>query len=108
MINANTLFLVLLVAAYFAAMAYFERTHARRAFISNDEYLCSLALLRQCSVYDLFHLSGGDWRFSTSKIESDFQAYLRTGHIPSYVANYVKKHIASDEVRRLRRTNRLW
>jgi hypothetical protein len=108
MVNGNAVFLVILVAAYFAALAYFERAHSRRAFITNDEYLSSLAMTRQCSVYELFRRSGGDWRFSGSKIESDFNAYLKTGHIPTYVANYAKQHIRPEEVKMLRRISRLW
>jgi hypothetical protein len=108
MINGNAVFLIMLVVAYFAALAYFENTYCKKAFISNDEYLASLAMVRQCSVYDLFHCSGADWRFSNSKIETDFKAYLKTGHIPQYVVNYVKQNIRSEDVKSLRRISRLW
>lgn len=108
MLNGSAVFLVMLVAAYFAALAYFERAYSRRAFITNDEYLSSLAMIRQCSVYELFRMSGGDWRFSNTKIESDFNAYLKTGHIPTYVVNYAKQQIQPEEVKSLRRVIRLW
>jgi hypothetical protein len=108
MFNWNAVLLVLLVLAYFAALAYFEREYCRKAFISNDEYLASLAIVRQCSVYDLFQRSGVDWRFSNSKTEADFKLYLKTGHIPQYVVNYVKQNIRSEDVKSLRRTSSLW
>lgn len=108
MSDMNAVFLVMLVACYFAALAYFERIHCKRAFITNDEYLSSLALVRQCSVYELFHRSGGDWRFSNSKIEADFKAYLKSGDIPLYVVNYAKQNIRAEEVKSLRRLGRLW
>jgi len=108
MFNWNAVFYVMLIAGYFATLAYFENTFCKKAFISNDEYLESLARFRQCSVYDLFRLSGGEWRFSSSKIESDFKAYLKTGRIPQYVVNYAKQNIRPEDVKLLRRTSRLW
>jgi hypothetical protein len=108
MINISAVFLIMLVVAYFAALAYFENAYCKKAFISNDEYLASLARVRQCSVYDLFRLSGVDWRFSNSKTETDFKAYLKTGHIPQYVVNYVKQNIRPEDVKSLRLISRLW
>ncbi len=107
MVNANADLLIMLVVAYFAALAYFENTYCKKAVISNDEYLASLAMVRQCSVYDLFRCSGADWRFSDSKTETDFNAYLKTGHIPQYVVNYVRQNIRSEEVKSLRLVSRL-
>ena len=108
MVTVNAVFLVMLVVAYFAALVYFENVYCKKAFISNDEFLASLAIVRHCSVYDLFVCSGGEWRFSNSKIESDFRSYLKTGHIPHYVVNYVKQNIRSEDVKSLRRVGRLW
>lgn len=108
MVNVNADLLIILVVAYFAALAYFENTYCKKAFISNDEYLASLAMVRQCSVYDLFRRSGADWRFSDSKTETDFNAYLKTGQIPQYVVNYAKQNIRPEEVKSLRLVSRLW
>jgi hypothetical protein len=108
MVNGNAVLLVMLVAGYFAALAYFDKYYCKEAFISNDEYLTSLAIVRHCSVYDLFHCSGVDWRFSGSKIEADFNGYLKTGHIPQYVVNYVKQNIRPEDVKSLRLVSRLW
>jgi hypothetical protein len=98
----------MLVMAYFAALSYLENQHSKKAFISNDEFLASLAIVRKCSVYDLFVRSGEEWRFSTSKIETDFKTYIRAGNIPHYVVNYVKKNIRPEDVKSLRRVGRLW
>jgi hypothetical protein len=108
MVNWTAIFFVTLVMAYFAALAFIENQHAKRAFISNDEFLDSLAKVRKCSVYDLFISSGGEWRFSNGKIETDFNSYLKTGHIPHYVISYVKQNIRPDDVKSLRRIGRLW
>jgi hypothetical protein len=108
MFNWTAIFFVMLVMAYFAALSYFENQHSKKAFISNDEFLSSLAIVRQCSVYDLFRSSGVQWRFSNTKIEFDFRSYLKTGHIPHYVVNYVKQNIQIEEVKLLRRVGRLW
>jgi hypothetical protein len=108
MVNINAVFLVMLVVAYFAALAYLEKSYCKKAFISNDEYLASLAMVRQCSVYDLFRCSGVDWRFSNSKIETDFKAYLKTGDIPKYVVDYAKQNIQPEDVKSLRLISRLW
>jgi hypothetical protein len=108
MLNWTSIIFVMLVMAYFATLSYLENQHSKKAFISNDEFLASLAIVRHCSVYDLFVCSGGEWRFSNSKIESDFRSYLKTGHIPHYVVNYVKQNIRSEDVKSLRRVGRLW
>lgn len=108
MVNINPTLLVVLVMGYFVALAYFENNYCKRAFISNDEYLSSLAMVRRCSVYDLFRCSGVDWRFSNSKIETDFNDYLKNGQIPNYVVNYVKQNIRPEDVKSLRRISRLW
>jgi len=108
MFNWDAVFYVMLIAGYFATLAYFENAHCKRAYISNDEYLASLATVRKCSVYELFHFAGVDWRFSNSKIENDFKAYLKTGRIPQYVINYVKQNIRPEDVKSLRLTSRLW
>jgi hypothetical protein len=108
MVNWTAIFFVTLVMAYFAALSFIENQHAKTAFISNDEFLDSLAQVRKCSVYDLFVTSGGEWRFSNYKIETDFSSYLKTGDIPHYVISYVKQHIRPDDVKSLRRVGRLW
>lgn len=108
MVNWTAVILLMLVMLYFAALSYFNNLHSKNAFITNDEYLNSLAIIRKCSVYDLFMNSGVDWRFSNSKIDSDFKDYLKTGHIPHYVVNYVKQNIRSDDVKLLRSIGRLW
>jgi len=108
MVNWTAIIFVMLVMGYFAALSFLENQHSQKAFISNDEFLASLAIVRQCSVYDLFVCSGSEWRFSNSKVESDFRSYLKTGHIPHYVVNYVKQNIQSDDVKSLRRLGRLW
>jgi hypothetical protein len=107
MVDWTAIIFVMLVMAYFATLSFLENQHSKKAYISNDEFLASLAIVRQCSVYDLFIRSGGDWRFSDSKIETDFRAYLDTGHIPHYVVNYVKQNIRPEDVKLLRRIGRL-
>jgi hypothetical protein len=108
MVNWTAIFFITLVMAYFAALSFLENQHSKKAFISNDEFLDSLAIMRKCSVYDLFVRSGGEWRFSASKIEADFKSYLGTGHIPHYVVNYVKQNIRPEDVKSLRRVGRPW
>jgi hypothetical protein len=108
MFNWTAILFVMLIMAYFAALSYFENQYVKKAFISNDEYLATLAMVRRCSVYDLFMCSGVEWRFSNSKIEADFKAYLKTGHIPPYVVKYAKQNIRPEEVTSLRRVSRLW
>jgi hypothetical protein len=108
MVNWTAVLFVMLVMAYFAALSFLENQHSKRAYISNDEFLASLAIVRKCSVYDLFIHSAGEWRFSSSKVDSDFKNYVKTGHIPHYVVNYVKQNIRPEEVKSLRRIGRLW
>ena len=44
MVNWTAVAFVMLVMFYFAALSYLNNMHSKRAFITNDEYLNSLAI----------------------------------------------------------------
>lgn len=58
--------------------------------IGNDMDLADLAFANGCGVYDLFQRAGQHWRFSQTKIKTDFKNYLNRGDIPGYVLMYIK------------------
>ncbi len=68
-----------------------ERRRAPQRDASDAARLNLLAFERRTSVYSLFKEAGRVWSFSTSKIEQDFNRYLRKGDIPNYVGRYLRR-----------------
>ncbi len=56
-----------------------------------DRCLTDAAFAMGCSVYDLFASAGAEWRFSQSKIDRDFKAYLHNNQAPYYVREYLRR-----------------
>lgn len=100
--------LVMLTLVYLAARICWDRRHARRRFVSDDDALNGLAMARQCSVYDLFMQAGRQWGFSSAKSAGDFNRYLRSGLIPRYVVGFVRENIHPDEVKAYDHLTRRW
>lgn len=90
---------VILTAIYFAVQTYASKRYAKNRIVSDDEYLSCLAMVRQCSAYDVFRLAGDVWNFSNSKIDGDFGSYLRNGGIPHYVATFAKKNVRPEDLK---------
>jgi len=91
--------LLILTAIYFAVQTYATKRYAKNRLVSDDEYLSCLAMVRQCSAYDIFRLAGDVWNFSNSKIDGDFGSYLRGGGIPHYVATFARKNVRPEDLK---------
>ncbi|MFO7707676.1 MAG: hypothetical protein R6V84_05840 [Desulfobacterales bacterium] len=99
--------MLLTVICFLGASAADKRFTGCRS-IREDEYLACLAMARQCSVYRLFQSAGADWRFSQTKIDSDFAHYLREGFIPSYVIRFSRQNVTPDDVKMYCLMSRGW
>lgn len=85
----------------FLALAYFffifrlnrsERAKALNRPLSDADCLWRLARKRECSEYDIFGESTGNWQVPRIKIEEDFKGYLINGDLPYYVRDYLRKN----------------
>lgn len=93
----NALIIFGLALAYGLLKIYFEKHLAPLDDVGEDRRLADLAFASGCSVFDLFKAAGEVWHFSSTKIGDDFRQYLREGHVPHYVEEYVHRdHRASD------------
>jgi hypothetical protein len=59
--------------------------------LSDGELLAVLARRRECSEYDLFCDSAGDWQVSLQRVESDFKSYLLHDQMPFYVRDMLRR-----------------
>ncbi len=105
----SSVFLILTVL-YLGVQTYAVKRAARTSQlrVSDDDYLASLAMARQCSAYDIFLSAGEVWNFSKSKTQVDFNTYLRSGHIPHYVAGYSRKNTRLEDLQAHQLVSRRW
>lgn len=76
--------------AYALLMLRIEERHPPRRKVDDEVILRLVAFENECAICDLFVNAGAAWSFSNSKIDSDFNRYLRLGEIPHYVSTYVR------------------
>jgi len=96
----NVLMLVGLAVLYFLVMKIVDRRVQRQKPFSDEEYLSGLALIKECSAYDIFREAGSDWNLKENKIEKDFNAYLLKGGIPHYVRDFIRRNIDDEELKK--------
>jgi len=90
MLNTSMIFGLALV--YAVLKIVLEKRLAPLDDVGDERDIAELAFECGCSVYDLFRSAGDQWRFSERKINADFQAYLQTNRMPSYVSAFVRNH----------------
>ncbi len=91
---------VIAVVIFFETLRRLERHWERKRPVSDEEYLTRMARHRRTSEFELFHISSKQWQVPPSAIETDFNHYLTTGHMPHYVRDYVRKARAKENLRR--------
>lgn len=80
-----------------AALAYFEllrrldRYWARRAPLTDEEFLSQFARSHEISEFDVFGLAAPGWSINPDRIEEDFNAYLLKGILPHYVRDFIRR-----------------
>jgi hypothetical protein len=84
---------------YIAVRNYLLSRSAKLSKRSDEELLSTLAMVRQCSSFDVFKDAGEEWNFSEGKIRNDFQQYLTRGDIPRYVGDYARKNVTESDLK---------
>ena len=84
---------------YIAIRNYLVSRSAKKSNRSDEELLSTLAMVRQCSSFDVFQEAGREWNFSEGKIRADFQQYLTRGEIPRYVSDYARRNVTETDLK---------
>ena len=80
---------------YIVFMHHLEKLEKRfRSGIpaTDTECLAKMARMLECSEFDIFCASTGNWNVPKSKINEDFKSYLVQGHLPYYVRDFIRRN----------------
>jgi len=69
-----------------------EKKRSRKKPLSDAECLLWLARKKECSEYDIFFLSTGNWNIDKGRVEFDFNQYLTRGQLPFYVRDFLRRN----------------
>jgi len=94
----KTILLIIIALCYIVLRLYLRKRFVKNRTLSDEECLVSLTLKRGVSVYEIFHVAGKSWNQSESKIEDNFKYYLKSGDLPHYVRDYVRKNTESNDL----------
>jgi hypothetical protein len=91
LLNWKLIMFVLAALAYILTIKFIEIKGSKKAYISDEEYLHRLARMKECSEYDIFHISGEYWHLSRGVVEEGFKNYLRQGQLPYFVRDFIRR-----------------
>ena len=89
--NWKLVMFVVAALVYILTIKMIEIKSARNSYISDEEYLHRLARMKECSEYDIFHVSGECWHLSRGVVEEGFKTYLRQGQLPYFVRDFIRR-----------------
>ena len=82
---------ILAVLAYFELMRRLDRYWANRHPLTDEERLWNHARNQGISEHEVFKRAAASWSRGPQKADADFNAYLKTGDLPHYVRDYLRK-----------------
>jgi len=82
---------ILAVLAYFELMRRLDRYWANRNPMTDEERLWNHARNQGISEHEIFKRAATGWTLGPHKADADFKAYLKTGILPHYVRDYLRK-----------------
>lgn len=94
----NAILLIIIALCYIILRLYLKKRFVKTRTLSDEDYLVNLTLKRGMSAYEIFHIAGKPWNQPESKIEENFIYYLKSGDIPHYVRDYVRKNLDSNDL----------
>ena len=81
----------LAAVVYFEVMRRLDRYWANRTPLTDEERLWNHARTKGISEHDVFTLAAATWTLGPSTADADFNDYLKTGCMPHYVRDYLRK-----------------
>lgn len=99
-IEWNILIYPLMALFYLQLIRHLSQSNiARKLPLSDEEYLATIARMRECSEYDLFFEAARKWRIADKiRIDEDFKDYVRHDAMPYYVKDYARKHRMANNI----------
>ena len=82
---------ILAALAYFELMRRLDRYWANRTPLTDEERLWNHARNQGISEHEIFKRAAAAWTLGPQKADTDFNAYLKTGDLPHYVRDYLRK-----------------
>jgi hypothetical protein len=77
--------------AYFEIMRRLDRYWAKRTPLTDEERLWNHARRQAISEHEVFKLAAQTWSIGPQTADADFADYLKTGVLPHYVRDYLRK-----------------
>ena len=81
----------LAAVAYFEIMRRLDRFWANRKPLTDEERLWNHARNERISEHEVFRLAAETWSLGPQAADADFNTYLKTGFLPHYVRDYLRK-----------------
>ena len=82
---------ILAVLAYFELMRRLDRYWANRNPLTDEERLWNHARHQGISEHEVFKRAAAGWSVGPQTADADFNTYLKTGDLPHYVRDYLRK-----------------
>ncbi len=83
--------LVLAALLYMLVLRRIDRKETRTRPLSDEEFLIKFARMNNTSEFELFRRAGEDWHVGADAAGSDFNHYVKTGDLPHYVMDFIRK-----------------
>ena len=82
---------ILAALLYFEVMRRLDNYWANRTPLTDEERLWNHARSRGVSEHEIFIRAAANWSLSVDHADTDFNAYLKTGMLPHYVRDYLRR-----------------
>ncbi len=85
--------LVVILAAwlYFEIMRRLDKYWANKTPLTDEERLWNHARNQKISEHDVFQRAAAGWSLGPQTADADFKDYLKSGDLPHYVRDYLRK-----------------
>ncbi len=77
--------------AYFEIMRRLDRYWSKRRPLTDEERLWNHARNQGISEHEVFKRAASTWTLGPELADTDFSDYLKTGDLPHYVRDYIRK-----------------
>ncbi len=85
------LLVILAPLLYFEVMRRLDKYWANRTPLSDEERLWNHARNQGISEHEVFKRAAAGWSRNPEIADADFKAYLKSGILPHYVRDYLRK-----------------
>lgn len=87
----SMLLYLLAAIAYFEVLRRLDRYWANRTPLTDEERLWNHARNQAISEHEVFKRAAATWTLGPRTADADFSDYLKTGIMPHYVRDYLRK-----------------